>query len=389
MNIKVSIHNRNVEPRIKDIPNWKISEQDKKDLIKFIEDLSLGKVNRGKKIGEARQLKYLDLLKISLSYLNKPSSKLKLEDTEKFEKWLVKQKYAASTKASIRLTLRVYLKWKLGEEKARKLTYFFDIREPKRTPDYLSEQEVEKLYKACKSAEERFLVAILFDSGARAEEFHNIRREDIQLPSGDENYVRLTLKEEYSKTSGRVISLYWKYSLEAVRDYLNERQDIRLDAVLFEKRYDNIRQFLSRLGKNVLGKSIHYHLFRHSSATHYAPKINRQQLCYRYGWRFSSNMPDIYISRSGMESKELDDKFSSIEMEDLKNQLDREKLKHELEIGELKSDLKELKSMTKHLLLDEMRVKIDAGELPQLSNYELKEAEVLAGQMINEIQVKS
>ncbi len=59
--------------------------------------------------------------------------------------------------------------------------------------------------------EERFVIAVLFDSGARAEEFHNIRREDIQLPSGSDNYVQITLKEEYSKTNGRTISLYSFY----------------------------------------------------------------------------------------------------------------------------------------------------------------------------------
>ncbi len=56
-------------------------------------------------------------------------------------------------------------------------------------------------------------MALLFDSGARAEEFLNIRYEDIEIPEKD-NFVRLTLKEEYSKTKGRVISLYWKHSLE-------------------------------------------------------------------------------------------------------------------------------------------------------------------------------
>jgi len=51
------------------------------------------------------------------------------------------------------------------------------------------------LYKACKTSEERYLIAVLFDTGARAEEFHNIRFEDIDIR---EEKVRLTLKEEYS-----------------------------------------------------------------------------------------------------------------------------------------------------------------------------------------------
>jgi hypothetical protein len=53
-------------------------------------------------------------------------------------------------------------------------------------------------------------------------------------------------------------------------------------------RYDAARMLLHRLGRRVLNRSIHYHLFRHSSATYYADKMNRQQLCIRYSWAFSS-----------------------------------------------------------------------------------------------------
>ena len=79
------------------------------------------------------------------------------------------------------------------------------------------------MYKACKTSEERYLIAVLFDTGARAEEFHNIRFEDIQLPKEEDNFVKLTLKEEYSKAKSRTIRLHWKYCLESVRDYLNQR----------------------------------------------------------------------------------------------------------------------------------------------------------------------
>jgi hypothetical protein len=49
--------------------------------------------------------------------------------------------------------------------------------------------------------------------------------------------------------------------------------------------------------------------------------LNRQELCYRYGWRFSSNMPDVYISRSGMQHRELDQKFTATELSTVKDQL--------------------------------------------------------------------
>lgn len=333
---KISIHNRNLQVRKDSIKNWKISDEDKKDLIKFLEDFSLGKVSRGKRIGEARQLKYLDMLKIPLEFFKKPTSKLIVKDTEAFEKALISNKILSykkkpledSTKLDIRNALKVYLRWKLGDnDKLKDLVGWFDTRLKTKTPEYLSEAEVEKIYKACDNARDRYLIAVLFDSGARAEEFVNLRYEDIQLPKNNESYVKITIKAEYSKTQGRVISLYWKYSLEAVKDYLKERESegIKHSEAVFNSSYDNARQFIYRLGRNKLKKNIHFHLFRHSSATFYASQMNRQQLCYRYGWKFSSDMPDIYISRAGMQNEELDNKFEQTEMNDLKAQMEKQR----------------------------------------------------------------
>jgi hypothetical protein len=41
-------------------------------------------------------------------------------------------------------------------------------------------------------------------------------------------------------------------------------------------------------------------MLRHSSATCWTLKINRYQLCAKYGWAFKSNMPDRYIKRKGI-----------------------------------------------------------------------------------------
>jgi hypothetical protein len=216
---------------------------------------------------------------------------------------------------------------------------------------------IEKLYLATNCNEQRFLIAVLFDSGARAEEFHNIRFEDIQLPTGSETFVKLTLKEEYSKTKGRVISLYWRYSLDAVREFLNERirQGIKPSDQVFLRSYSGGRQYLQRLGKDILNRNVHYHLFRHSSATHYADKLNRQQLCYRYGWRFSSPMPDRYINRKGIQHMELDKKFESTKVEDLKGLLEEQARQNSLMKQQQQELIQELEKRRKFdSLLDKL-----------------------------------
>lgn len=357
---KIEIHKRNIESRLESLKKWEVAEEDKQDLLQFLEDLSLGKVNRGKKISKGRLIKYLDLLKIPLVYWNKPVSNLNLKDLESFEKAVASDKilsykkkpFSSESKRDIKIALKIYLKWKLGESRAVELIGWFDTHRTAKTPDYLKESEVARLYKACKTAKERYTLAVLFDSGARAEEFLNIRYEDIQLPEKGNSFVKITLKEEYSKTKGRVISLYWNNSLDAIRDYLKERESIGLKSndQILDGTYDSARFFLMRLGKKILNKSLHFHLFRHSSATYYATKLNRQELCYRYGWAFSSNMPDVYISRAGMQNKELDEKFSSTEMETLQKKAQVQEQKSQIEIEEIRKEAERQKELNRRLI---------------------------------------
>lgn len=334
MNEKIDIHPLDLEERKKSILKWNAPEPVKKDLLQFLSDLELGKVNKGKKIGARTQLKYINTLKVTLEYLNKPLTKITLKDLEEFEKELTsgkiqsrkKQPYSHAVKADLRIALRMLLRWKLGHDKANKLTDWFDCRDVETTPDFLSEKEIEKLYKNCKSLQEKFLIAVLFDTGARIEEFLNIRYEDIKFPSNTHNFFKITFKTEYSKTAGRTISLYWKNSTEAIKDYVEQRmrEGIRTDEAVYNHSYSSIKCFLGRLGPKVLNKNIYPHLFRHSSATYYANKLNRQELCIRYGWKFSSDMPDVYISRAGMDNKELDEKFTQTELSELKLQIEKQ-----------------------------------------------------------------
>ena len=328
----VQVHPTDLEGYLRRLKKWKVHLSIQQDVRRFIEQAAVGKVNKGRRISERRLCKYLDMLKLPLEFLNKPIPRIKEKDIERFEKALagdqiisqIKGKpYAHATKTDFRKGLKIFLKWRLGDAAAIPLVGWLDTRDKPKTPEFLSEQEVEQLYRECRTAEQRLVVALLFDSGARAQEFLNIRYEDIYLPEGKENFVKLALKEEYSKTKGRTISLYWRYSLEAVQEYLRERiaAGIKASDPVFIGTYNGMRMFLRRLGLRVLQRPVHPHLFRHSSATYYANKLNRQELCYRYGWKFSSNMPDIYISRAGMETKDLDQKFTHTELSQLKDDL--------------------------------------------------------------------
>ncbi|MBS3092540.1 site-specific integrase [Candidatus Pacearchaeota archaeon] len=368
-NIKIPIREINIEKLLSKVKGWEISDEDKKDLFSFFKDLEIGKVT-GNIMKPGTLSTYIINLRISLEFLKKPISKVEEKDIDKLCESLLKNKlhwdfkkkdktkktiihnrpYTESTKLKIKDSLIKYLGWKLKDD-AISFIKILKVR-PRikdRTPDYLKEGMIEELYKGCKTAEERFLVAVLFDSGARAEEFHNIRFEDIEI---NNDKVRLTLKEEYSKTKGRSIGLYWKYSFEAVSDYLKERMkdNINPKDQVFKKNYKSSRAFLQRLGLRILNRNIYYHLFRHSSATYYASKLNRQQLCIRYGWKFRSPMPDRYIARDGMENREIDEKFEKATINDLKEELQKVKEQSKIREDKLKQEVQNIMLKTKEEL---------------------------------------
>jgi hypothetical protein len=195
-------------------------------------------------------------------------------------------------------------------------------------PEFLTIQEIEKLYRGCSTAEQRYFIAVLFASGTRAEEFHNILFEDIEIPKGNNVFVSLRIKNTTSKTKGRTISLYWNKCLEATKEYLEQRIDegIKPDEPMFKISYDTTRHWLRELGRKVLNKNVHYHLFRSSCATWMADKIsNKAEYCYFFGWNFSSPMPDVYISRKGISFKAIDEKFKNTELETIKAELNKVK----------------------------------------------------------------
>ena len=340
MSNKIQIHKRNLSARLEYITSNKhILPIEKKELQEFVRLAGIGKVNLGNKIGESRLVKYLDLLIIPLQYFKKSFSQLNNKDIETFIESLETNKlkkknkefYADSTKIDIKRVFKIYLKYRIKNiAKVEKLTNWIDLKQQKKTPEYLKESEVMKLYKNCNSAKKRFIVSVLFDSGCRAEELLNIRLEDIFEPTENNSYYKICFKEEYSKTKGRTIGLYWKHSTEAIKDYLSELKSTNPKEPILNDTYDSIRVFVNRLGKKILNKRVHLHLFRHSSATYYASQMNRQQLCIRYGWNFTSDMPDIYIARAGLEEKEVEEKFKATDISKLQNDL--EQLKEQMRI---------------------------------------------------------
>lgn len=325
---KVFTHKVDSEHSLSLVNNWKISNLNKQKVKNFIKDYSIGKITG--KIGNnspASIERNLSSLKVGLENLKEYTQK----DINKFLDDLIhdklktkrKKNFSIKSKKSIINILYKFLRWDKKEDIAKVLD--IEIKEKPKDPPSLTEEEIEKLYNAVENPKYQYFISVLYSTGARAEEFHNIRFSDISMPDKEkgEEYVKITLRKEYSKTKGRTISLYWKYALPSIKRYLNQRikEGIKPNEPVFPLKYTSMKDWLNRLSQKVLQKNVNYHLFRHSRATHLATKMNRQQLCIYFGWAFSSSMPDIYIDRSGIELQEIDNRFNKTKNEELEQRI--------------------------------------------------------------------
>jgi len=333
---KRDIHNRKEAFRTaqKNLENeTKIIERNKELILTFIRDCRLGKTlkNRQKKtIGEARCLKYLHILKKLSSWLNKPFDEVTQADMEVLIESLENDKYkyelkgrnckviksktlSHSTKVDYKKTLRKFYKWLLGNN-----SHFPEIVDWIDTYDVIKEipalrrEEVEKLADASK-IRDKVIIMVLFDSGARVEEFLNIRICNL-TKNGDTYKVRIV----YSKTKPRTIHL--PIASKYIDMWLKKDVDSDCQDFLFPISYEALRMMLHRIGKRILNKNVTPHLMRHSSATYYANLLNHQQLCYRYGWTMASKMPNRYLDREGIFEEETTNVVKAYDMFKLEKQ---------------------------------------------------------------------
>ncbi len=320
---KKDIHNRiqAFKNTLEKLENNNFPIPENKDLIlKFIRDCRLGKTlkNRQKKIiGEARCLKYIQILKKLSLWLDKPFNQVKQEDIEKIIENLENDKYtydlksksgeiiktkplAHSTKLDYKKSLIKFYKWLYGNNKnVPELVDWIDTYDIVKEIPALKREEVEQLAATLTIRDKAILIS-LFDSGARAEEFLNIKICDLSKIDGVYK-IRIV----HSKTKPRTIHL--PIASQFIDMWLNYNGSKNSQEYLFPITYEGLRMMLHRVGKKVLKKNITPHLLRHSSATYYANLLNHQQLCYRYGWTMASNMPNRYLDREGIFEKETVD----------------------------------------------------------------------------------
>lgn len=315
---KIDIHRRKTiyEQTLRQLElDAEIIPENKAHILEFLKDCEIGKTVIGKakkKIGCARCLKYLGILRQLSLIFGKPFDQVSQGDMERFVYSLehdqilsrANKPYSIATKADIKKTVKKFWKWKDGNNRVYPgLVEWIDTCEGIKEVPALNRAEVEQMIECTANPRDRALVMVLFDSGARVEELLNVRLRKEHL-FWKEEIGSYMIRLEYSKTKPRTISL--PMSTECIRKWLavHPAKD-NSQAQLFPMAYPALKMVISRLGKKALGKRVTPHMLRHSSATFYANRLkNPYKLCYRYGWAMSSDMVNRYLDREGIIEEE-------------------------------------------------------------------------------------
>lgn len=336
---KIDIHNSK-EVYIRAIKKLKedLSPSNYKLIFDYLEASSIGKTAKlnspKKQVGVRGRTKNLYLLKAIARFFNKTLISVNEKDMERLIRALNenkfkksnKEKFSEKTKSNMKMCFISFLRYYLSEEKYLRLTSWIETRCKEKEIPALEESEIKKLISGCPDLKHRLLISLLFATGARIEEFLNIRHEDIIEVGGEVPYYKITLKNEFSKTKGRTFSILWTKANDLLREWLEENPPLNLSDPLYSSTYDAIRIFIKRLGKRTIKKDINPHLFRHSSATYDANKgMDYFQLCKKYGWEIGSKQPHRYIDRAGIKEKEQVDKFKTETLRGVQDQLELQK----------------------------------------------------------------
>lgn len=362
---KIDIHQRQLNferAQAKLEKAFGMNQDNRKLILNFIRDCTLGKTIIGKskkKIGPARCKKYIRILQQLSNWFDKSFEEVNQIDMEKLIEKLeinsiksVKQKpYSEATKVDIKRTIKKFWKWKDGNNRVYpELVEWIDTYETMKDVPALTKLEVEKLIEFTSNSRDKALQMVLFDSGARVEELLNVRLKPEHL-QWKEDIGCYKIRLEFSKTKPRTISL--PLSTDILKVWLDAHPAKNNgQAQLFPVTYGNLRMLIKRIGLRVLGKRVTPHILRHSSATFYANKLNRYQLCYRYGWTMSSRVVDRYLDREGILEGEMPglikaDEILSVKKEKQELQEDMTLLKESY--SEIAEQLAEVKGKLKSL----------------------------------------
>lgn len=272
----------------------------------FLRDAELGKTIKGrakKQIGPHRLLKYVQDLKKLDTYFRKDLDAVSLKDMEQFisdlqqGRFLKKngKPYAPETQVCMKNVVSKFYRWLDRQELVEWFDTSFELKEYRA----ISKDQLDTILELLTSntpanvVRNRAILAVLFDSGARADELLNIRLQDLTREQTDYK-LRITVSKTKKRTL--VLPLSSQYIDRWLQQHPARGEGL---AQLFPLNYHALFNVVDRAGQ-VIGHKLTPHGLRHASATYWARHLSRYQLCHRFGWSMSSKQPDRYLDREGL-----------------------------------------------------------------------------------------
>jgi integrase/recombinase XerD len=163
--------------------------------------------------------------------------------------------------------------------------------------------DIERLIHEAPSLQDRLLVELFYETGARSGEIRRLRIRDIQFDEFG-GIISLT-----GKTGTRRRRVY--ASVPDLREQINNHRDNKNpDAVLFLNVIGNpfgecqMFRHIRSLGRRILGKEIHPHMFRHTRATEDSRIFTDSEMMLLFAW----NRPDMVRVYSHLSMRDVEDK---------------------------------------------------------------------------------
>ncbi len=169
----------------------------------------------------------------------------------------------------------------------------------------LAREDMDRLIREAPNLQDRLIIELLDELGARRAEVANLRIRDVQF---DEYGAILSLR---GKTGGRRRRVY--AAVPDLREQINNHpRKTDSDAALFLNdhgnpfRPDNLYDHVKELGRRILGKAISPKMFRHARATHDASHFTDSEMMLLFGWN-TADMVRVYahLSMRDVEEKDL------------------------------------------------------------------------------------
>jgi site-specific recombinase XerD len=294
-----------------------LDEPDKADVLKFVEHMQ---ENDKSILWIVRCITALIYIR---RQLNKSFGDCKKEDIKSLFAWMDAKGYKASTHEKFRKILKIFYKVIYGQNESHppQVSWFStqvgkERKSQERDLDiaeYLEENEVPLLIDAAPTVQKKALLACMYESGARPEEFLRLTNLDIKL---DVNGAILFLRGKTGERRVRIVCFakllqqwldihplknQYQYPIwiSQATNYNNNPLGLRGAQKIIEE----------VLSKANLNKHKRLYLLRHSRATHLCKHLTEAQMCVFFGWTIGTKVVRRYIHLSG---KDLDNTLLSI-----------------------------------------------------------------------------